>query len=72
MPITQLNLDGPATKAELSRLEATNASAIEADITAEGVEADLTTTKKGWKFTAFIKRKWNGETSAGGRIKKDL
>lgn len=68
----KLTLDGPATKAELSRLEDTHASAVEADITAEGVEADVTTTKKGWKLTAFVKRKWNGETSAGGRIKKDL
>jgi hypothetical protein len=70
MPITKLDLNGPEVKKELSRIEAQNESAFDADITAEGVEAEISTVKKGWGLAAYVKRKWSGETSAGGRIRK--
>lgn len=70
MPITKLNLDGPQTKAELTRIQNEHDSALDVDVTADGVEAEVSTEKKGWSLIAFAKRKWNGETSAGGRIRK--
>lgn len=72
MPITKLNLDGAATKAELDRIQAQGDSAVDVDITADGVEAEVSTTKKGWAIAAYIRRKWNGETTAGGRIRRTL
>lgn len=72
MPITKLNLDGAATKAELQRIEDEHESNVQADITADGVEAEVSTTKKGFSIAAFFKRRWNGEQAAGARIKKSF
>jgi len=72
MPITKLDINGPEVKKELSRIEAQNESAFDADITAEGVEAEISTTKKGWKVAGYFKRKWTGEKTAGARIKKEF
>ena len=70
MPITKLDINGPEVKKELSRIEAQNESAFDADITAEGVEAEISTTKKGWGLSAYLKRKWSGEVTTGARIRK--
>lgn len=72
MPLTTLNLDGPSTKAELTRIEKESESAIEADVTKDGIEAEVSTTKKGWRIAGFWKRAWSGEQSGGARIKKTL
>lgn len=72
MPITTLDLNGPATKAELQRIEDEHESNVQVDATLEGVEAEVSTEKKGWKLSGFFKRKWKGDLSAGARIKKDF
>lgn len=73
MPIDKpLNLDGPATKAELSRIESEHESNVQVDATVDGIEAEVSTEKKGWQIGAFFKRKWSGAVSGGARIKKDF
>ena len=72
MPITKLDINGPATRAQLDRIEKEHESNVQADVTLEGVEAEVSTEKKGFSIAAYVKRKWNGETSAGARIKKSF
>jgi hypothetical protein len=61
-----------AVKAELERIEDEKESAVEATVTKDGVEAEISTTKKGWTISAFAKKFWKGDLQAGAKIKHDL
>jgi hypothetical protein len=65
----KLDIDNAVTR-ELDRLEAEEGHAIEATVTETGVTAEVSTTKKGWRLAAYVRRLWKGETEAGATVKK--
>lgn len=71
-PPAKLTLDGPTTQTELDRIVTDGKSEIAANITKDGVTAEISTTKKGWNLGAFggwLRGKgWTG----GGKIQRDL
>lgn len=70
--MTLRDLDGEEARKHLTRIEQEQASSVEADVTAQGVEAELSTTKHGWQIAGYFKRLWKGDTTVGARVKKDF
>ncbi len=72
MPATKLDLD-QAVKEELNRIEGEQESAVEATVTATGVEAEISTIKRGWKISAFAKKVFGQKgVEAGAKVKREF
>lgn len=69
-PISKVNWTHAAEQAELTELEKTRHH-VEVTADTAGVEAEIAADKNGWGIAAFVRRLWTGQTSAGGRVRKE-
>ena len=53
-------------------LDAVKKNHAEVEVTKSGIEAEIDTTRKGWTWTAYVKRLWNGKTETGAKVSKDF
>jgi hypothetical protein len=58
--------------AVVAEVQKTSANSVELDVTLEGTEVSLNTTKKGWGITAYFKQLWKGGRAAGVRVQRPL
>lgn len=72
MPSSGKTLQEAAHDAVVAEVQKTSASSVELDVTLEGTEASINTTKKGWTITAYFKQLWKGGRSAGVRVQRPL
>ncbi len=55
-----------------AELDAVKKNHADVEVTKSGIEAEIDTTRKGFTFTAYVKRLWNGQKEAGAKISKDF
>jgi hypothetical protein len=62
-----------AAKAALDQVAKEKGGEVALEATATGIEASVSTTKKGWAVTAYAKKLWHGRgVEAGARVSKKL
>jgi hypothetical protein len=62
-----------ATAAALDQVDREKHGELAVDVTLEGAEASISTEKKGWGLTAYLKKAWKGKAvEAGARVTKRL
>jgi hypothetical protein len=72
MSLTALDLNGAALREQLAKIEAEQHNSVEATIEQDGVTASISTEKKGWTFTGYVRKVWKGDVEGGARVKKEF
>lgn len=70
MALTVLDLNGRELNKELERLDRDAHNELSTEITQDGLTAEMSHEKAGWRAVAYVKKLWQGPWIGGGRVSK--